>query len=92
MTVALVRPIVRDREVGLAFGLVESLNSLAAVIAPVLAGLLYDWQAVSIFPASLIVLGVTFMLSLRYTRRKGYHRPVIAEMEPVLEKEISHEP
>jgi MFS family permease len=91
MTLALVRPVVRDREVGLAFGLVESLNSLAAVIAPVLAGLLYDWQPVSIFPASLIVLAVTFVLSLRYTHRKGYHRPVIAEMEPVLEKEITHE-
>jgi MFS family permease len=91
MTLALVRPVVRDREVGLAFGLVESLNSLAAVIAPVLAGLLYDWQPVSIFPASLIVLAVTFVLSLRYTHRKGYHRPVITEMEPVLEKEITHE-
>ena len=91
MTLALVRPIVRDREVGLAFGLVESLNSLAAVIAPVLAGIIYDWQPVSIFPASLIVLAVTFIFSLRYTHRKGYHRPIIAEMEPVLEKEIAHE-
>ena len=94
MTLALVRPVVRDREVGLAFGLVESLNSLAAVIAPVLAGLLYDWQPVSIFPASLIVLALTFILSLRYTHRKGYHRPVVMEMEmePVLEREVSHEP
>jgi len=93
MTLALVRPVVRDREVGLAFGLVESLNSLAAVIAPVLAGLLYDWQPVSIFPASLIVLALTFILSLRYTHRKGYHRPVVMEMEmePVLEREVSHE-
>ncbi|MBG0786291.1 MAG: MFS transporter, partial [Anaerolineaceae bacterium] len=83
MTIALVRPVVREREVGLAFGMVESLNSLATVIAPVLAGLLYDWRPDSIFPASLIVLGVTFTLSLRYTHRKGYHRLVIAEMEPV---------
>ena len=92
MTVALVRPVVREREVGLAFGLVESLNSLATVIAPVLAGLLYDWKPISIFPASLIVLGVTFVLSLRYTHRKGYHRPMIVELEPALEKEITHEP
>ncbi len=92
MTVALVRPVVREREVGLAFGLVESLNSLATVIAPVLAGVLYDWKPISIFPASLIVLGVTFVLSLRYTHRKGYHRPMIVEMEPALEKEITSEP
>ena len=92
MTVALVRPVVREREVGLAFGLVESLNSLAAVIAPVLAGLLYDRQPVSIFPASLIVLALTFILSLRYTHRKGYHRPRVVEMEAILEGEVSHEP
>ena len=92
MTLALVRPVVREREVGLAFGLVESLNSLATVIAPVLAGLLYDWQPVSIFPASLAVLAVTFVISLRYTHRKGYSHPAIAEMEPVLEEEIVHEP
>lgn len=91
MTVALVRPVVREREVGLAFGLVESLNSLAAVIAPVLAGLLYDWQPVSIFPASLIVLVLSFTLSLRYTLRKGYHRPMVVEMKPFLEGEMSHE-
>ena len=92
MTIALVRPVVREREVGLAFGLVESLNSLATVIAPVLAGLLYDWRPESIFPASVIVLVVTFTISLRYTHRKGYHRPVIVEMEPVLEQEITREP
>jgi MFS family permease len=107
MTLALVQPVVREREIGLAFGFVESLNSLATVIAPVLAGLLYDWKPVSIFPASLIVLVISFLFSLRYTRRKGYHRPIVAElepavehtieplmepvMEPVLEKEIIHE-
>ena len=36
---------------------------------------------------------LTFALSLRYTHRKGYHRPVVMEMEmePVLEREVSHE-
>ena len=35
---------------------------------------------------------LTFALSLRYTHRKGYHRSVVMEMEPVLEREVSHEP
>ena len=56
MTVALVRPLVREREVGLAFGMVETLNSMAFMVAPVLAGLLYDWRPASIFPASMLVL------------------------------------
>jgi MFS family permease len=91
MTVALVRPVVREREIGLAFGIVESLNSLAYVIAPVVAGFLYDWRPVSIFPISLAVLGIAFVLSLRFTRRNGYHRPE-ASLEGSLENEVQDEP
>lgn len=86
MTVALVRPVVREREIGLAFGIVESINSLAYVTAPVVAGFLYDWRPVSIFPVSLVVLGVALILSLRFTHRNGYHRP-----EPVVEESLDGE-
>ena len=71
MTVALVRPIVRNQEVGLAFGIVESLNSLAFVVAPVLAGLLYDWEPILIFPVSMGVLGVTLLMSFLLNQREG---------------------
>ena len=71
MTVALVRPVVREQEVGLAFGLVESLNALAYVLAPILAGFVYDWRPVAIFPISVGVIAVTILLSIRYVRRNG---------------------
>ena len=64
MTVALVRPVVREREVGLAFGMVESLNSLAFTVAPILAGFLYDWRPASIYPVSLLVLIPAALLTL----------------------------
>lgn len=66
MTVALVQPVVREREVGLAFGMVESLSAIAFMIAPVLAGFLYDWRPVSIYPISLLVLILAILLSFRY--------------------------
>jgi MFS family permease len=73
MTVALVQPLVREGEVGLAFGMVESLNAGAFMVAPILAGFLYDWRPASVYPVSLLVLGVAFVLSLRYFngRRRG---------------------
>jgi MFS family permease len=73
MTVALVQPVVREREVGLAFGMVESLSALAFMVAPVLAGFLYDWRPESIYPISLLVLIPAILLSLRYldVRRRG---------------------
>jgi predicted MFS family arabinose efflux permease len=63
MTVALARPLVREFEVGFAFGVVESLNSLAFMVAPIVAGWLYDWQPVVIFPISAGVLGISMILS-----------------------------
>ena len=84
MTVALVRPVVREREVGLAFGIVESLNSFAFVLAPVIAGFLYDWRPIAIFPAGLGVLSVTLLISLIYVLRN--RQPVSAVGEEDLVK------
>lgn len=71
MTVALVRPLVREQVVGLAFGIVESINAFAMMAAPILAGFLYDWRPVSIFPVGLGLMGLTLFLSLCFMRRNG---------------------
>ena len=73
MTVTLARPVVREREVSLAFGVVETFNSLALIAAPVAAGFLYDWRPISIFPVGLAVLALTSILTIRFTRRNGQH-------------------
>lgn len=75
MTVALVRPLVREHQVGFAFGWVESLNSLALMVAPVAAGFLYDWKPISIFPVSLALLGLTLLTTLLFVRRNGKAMP-----------------
>jgi len=90
MTVALVQPVVREREVGLAFGFVESLNALAYMVSPVLAGFLYDWRPVSVFPVSLLVLVLTILLSLRFLRNDK-KRAVDLFQEPLTEMEVNDE-
>ena len=77
MTVALVRPVVREQEVGLAFGLVESLNALAYVLAPILAGFVYDWRPIAIFPISVGVIALTILLSICYVRRNGHDSGIL---------------
>ena len=71
MTVALARPLVREIEVGFAFGVVESLNSLAFMVAPVIAGWLYDWRPVSLFPISAGLLGITMIFSFIIMRKNN---------------------
>jgi MFS family permease len=70
MTVAWVQPVVRDHEVGLAFGIVESLNALAMMIAPVIAGFLYDWKPVSIFWVGMGVLVITSLATFGFISKK----------------------
>jgi MFS family permease len=88
MTVALVRPVVRASEVGLAFGVVETLNSLGFMAAPVAAGFLYTWQPVAVFQVSLIVLGLTMLLSFFVFRRNGHG---LRDGEDLKSEEVSDE-
>jgi len=64
---AQVRPLVHRAQMGLAYGVVETVNSLAVVLAPLLAGGIYTRNPVQVYPVSLglaaIVLAVTFFLS-----------------------------
>jgi MFS family permease len=79
MAVALVQPWVRKREIGLAFGMVESLNSLALMIAPILAGLLYDWRPASVYPVSLVVLLLALMVSWNYFNNRRQRDDITGE-------------
>jgi len=88
MTIALVQPIVRAREVGFAFGVVESLNALAFMVAPLLAGFLYSWQPFSIFPTGLGVLGVSFILNVCFIAK---NRKSNWKVEETLSTELQDE-
>lgn len=88
MSVALVQPLVRKREVGLAFGLVESLNALAFMVTPIVAGFLYDWRPASIYPVSMVVLMLAFLLSFRHL--SGRQRKKVA-IEKMIEKEARND-
>lgn len=64
MAAAAVRPLVRTSNIGLAYGLVEMVNALAVILAPLLAGFLYHSQAESVYTISLIALVVTITLTV----------------------------
>lgn len=76
MSVALVQPVVREREMGLAFGMVETVNALAFMVAPILAGVLYDWRPVSVYPVSLLVLIPAIVVSLKKFDLRERGKPV----------------
>ena len=59
MAAVAVRPLVRTRDIGLAYGLVELGNALAVILAPLVAGFLYHDRPETVYTVSLIALIVT---------------------------------
>jgi len=63
MILALGRPLVRPSEIGLAFGAIETVNSSAFILAPLLAGILYNQNPAWLYPVSLGFLGLSLLVS-----------------------------
>jgi len=64
MAAAAVRPLIKTSNMGLAYGLVETGNALAVILAPLVAGFLYHFQPISVYTTSLIALVVTITLTV----------------------------
>lgn len=63
MALAFSRSLVKVGDTGLAYGLVETGNALAVVVAPLAAGLLYDYRPEAVYIASLGALALTVGLN-----------------------------
>lgn len=77
MVTAVVQSLVRPAEMGLAYGLAETAQGLAMVLAAPLAGLLYNQRPELPFPVSLGLILPLLLLSLRLTpRAQPASRPI----------------
>jgi MFS family permease len=78
MALAFARPLVRLSQVGLAYGLVETGNALAIILAPLAAGALYDHQPELVFIVCLFAIPVTITMNLLLSfqrNQKGEQSP-----------------
>ncbi len=66
---AQIRPLVPEAQVGLAFGISETVLGLTGIIAPITAGLLYQQQKSSVFPIAFFAILAGILLSLAFTPR-----------------------
>ncbi|HPH96987.1 MAG TPA: MFS transporter [Anaerolineaceae bacterium] len=73
MLLAVGRSLVQYAEVGLAFGLIETVNGLAVMLAPMLAGWIFDRSPVQVYPVSLGLVLLSMLISGLYLRK---HRAV----------------
>jgi MFS family permease len=69
-TLAFARPLVKLADIGFAYGLVETGNALAVILAPLAAGLLYDYRPEAVFIAGLAAIAITIVMNLLLSREK----------------------
>ena len=66
MVLALARPLIHPSETGLAFGTLETANAVAVILAPILAGILYQRWPVLVYIVSLGLIGLTMVANIGF--------------------------
>ena len=61
---AQIRPLVLESQMGLAYGLSETVLGLTQIIAPIVAGIIYQWNPISIYPLAFAGTILAIILSL----------------------------
>ena len=82
--VAQVRPYVHESQMGLAYGIAETVGSMTVLLAPLLAGYLYSLNPALMYPVGLIFIGVGFVISLVFTPHSRKFPPERIELAPDL--------
>jgi MFS family permease len=77
---ALIRPLVHESQMGLAYGISETVLGLTGILAPIVAGFLYERDTISIYPIAFIAIAVSVFLSLIFAPR-----PSKEKLQPILE-------
>ena len=82
--VAQVRPFVHESQMGLAYGITETLGSSTVLLAPPLAGYLYSRDPALMYPVGLALIGLGIFISLIFIPRSKKLPPDHIELAPDL--------
>ena len=78
LAMAQVRVLIHQAQMGLAYGITEAGNSAALILAPLLAGYLYERDPASIYSLSLFLIAIGVIISLAFAAREK--RQVVEEI------------
>lgn len=72
LSMAQVRLLIHQSQMGLAYGMSETGSAMALILAPLLAGYLYDKSPASIYPLSLLLITIGVIVSLIFAPREKH--------------------
>ncbi len=78
MVLAIARTFIHPKQTGLAYGMVETVNSAALILAPILAGYIYNQNPYLVYRISIVLVSVVIafnILILVIMKRNGKNEP-----------------
>jgi MFS family permease len=82
--VAQVRPYVHESQMGLAYGIAETVGSATVLLAPPLAGYLYERDPALMYPVGIILIAIGLSISFIFTPHSSKLPPDRIELAPDL--------
>lgn len=73
MVLAQARELVHDSQMGVTYGIMETISSIIFILTPPLAGLLFERDPMSVYPLSIGLLAVSIVISYLFSPREVFH-------------------
>ncbi len=83
MALAYARSLVKIQETGFAYGLVETGNAISTIIAPLVAGFLYEHNPISMYIASLAAVGITLLINIGLLPKLRLRQPAPSKQQMI---------
>jgi MFS family permease len=73
MALAQARELIHDSQMGFTYGIIETISSIILILTPPLAGVLFGIDPMIVYPLSVVLIGISILISYRFAPRKVSH-------------------
>jgi MFS family permease len=73
MVMAQARELVHDSQMGVTYGIMETISAVIFILTPPLAGILFERDPKVVYPLSMGLIAVSILVSYLFSPRKGSH-------------------
>ena len=73
LAMAQARELVHDSQMGVTYGIMETISSVIFILTPPLAGFLFEWDPVIVYPLAIGLIVLSIIISYLFSPRKATH-------------------
>lgn len=73
MALAQARELVHESQMGVTYGIMETISAVIFILTPPLAGILFEWDPMIVYPLSIGLIAVSIAISYFFSPRKVSH-------------------